>query len=274
MGKKGDPKAPILPSRTRRGTTLSTSATLDSPSVMSKFDSAQLHDTSVESGNMSDTFDDAYTTFDTTASLGSFIEEQIAAAARFSGVEIPVTRTPIGRTHGYPDLTGLKERLLEDDYIVLDDDLCRGLNECADSDPAVIKKLLAKHSLKNKFTPDPTFATTPICITDPDYDFSVDISLISTIEVDPFYGRENDDAIENLTKLTELGGLFTTDERIRNFYVTKLLPFSLKGDAKSWYDALPCGSIKSPQDMAKYFVDKYFPAHMQHAALQRIYNFK
>ena len=86
--------------------------------------------------------------------------------------------------------------------------------------------------------------------------------------------EKNDDAIAHLTKLTELGGLFTTDERKQNFYVTKLLPFSLKGDAKAWYDALPCGSIKSPQDMAMFFVDKYFPAHMQHAALQRIYNFK
>ena len=55
--------------------------------------------------------------------------------------------------------------------------------------------------------------------------------------------------------------------------MTKHLPFSLKGDAKAWYDAIPCGSIKSPQDMAISFVDKYFPAHMQHAALQRIYNF-
>src|SRR4051812_2381756 len=207
---------------------------------------------------MSDTFDDASTTFDTTRSLGSFIEEQIAAAARFSGVEIPVTRTHVGKAHGYPDLTGLKEKLLEDDYIILDDDLCRELNECADSGPAAIKKLLAKHSLKNKFTPDPTFAISPICITDPDYDFSVDLSLISTVEADPFYGRENDDAIEHLTKLTELGGLFTTDERIRNFYVTKLLPFFLKGDAREWYDALPCGSIQSPQDMAISFDDKYF----------------
>ena len=76
---------------------------------------------------MSDTFDDASNTFDTTGSLGSCIEEQIVAAARFSGVEIPVTRTPVGRTHRYPDLTGLKERLLEDDYIVLDDDLCMDL---------------------------------------------------------------------------------------------------------------------------------------------------
>src|ERR1041385_1296203 len=54
MGKKGDPKVPILPSRTRRGTALSTSAKLDSPSVMSQFDSPQLHATSTESGNMSD----------------------------------------------------------------------------------------------------------------------------------------------------------------------------------------------------------------------------
>ena len=186
MGKKEDPKVPILPSRTRRGTALSTSAKLDSPSVMSQFDSPQLHATSAESGNMSDTFDDASTTFETIGSLGSFIEEEIAAAARFPGVEIPVTQTPIGKTHNF---AGLKEKLLEDDYIILDDDLCRELNECVDSDRATIKKLLAKHSLKNKFTPDPTFATSPICIADPDYDFSVDLSLISTVEADPFYGR-------------------------------------------------------------------------------------
>src|SRR3954465_3013278 len=120
MGKKGDPKVPILPSRTRRGIALSTSAKLDSPSVMSKFDSPQLYATSVESGNMSDTFDDASTTFDTTGSLGSFIEEQIVVVARLSGVEVLVTKAPIGKTHGYPNLTGLKERLLEDDYIMLD----------------------------------------------------------------------------------------------------------------------------------------------------------
>ena len=93
MGKKGDPKVSILPSHTRQGTALSTSAKLDSPSVMSKFDSPQLHATSAEYGNISDTFDDAFIIFDTTSSLGSFIEEQIAAAARFSGVEIPVTKT-------------------------------------------------------------------------------------------------------------------------------------------------------------------------------------
>ena len=128
--------------------------------------------------------------------------------------------------------------------------------------------------MKNTFAPDPEFATSPICITDPEFDFSVDLSLISIVEADPFYDRENDDAIAHLTKLTELGGLFTTKEKICNCYVTKLLPFSLKEGAKAWYDALPCGSIKSPQDMAQSFVGKYFPAHRQHVALQRIYNFK
>src|ERR1041385_6116770 len=54
----------------------------------------------------------------------------------------------------------------------------------------------------------------------------------------------------------------------------RFFPFSLKEYAKSWHDALPYGSIESPQDLVQFFVDKYFPAHMQHAALQRIYNFK
>ena len=68
--------------------------------------------------------------------------------------------------------------------------------------------------MKNTFAPDLTFATSPICISDPEFDFSVDLSLLSTVEADPFYGRENDDAISHLTKLTELGGLFTTKEKI------------------------------------------------------------
>ena len=53
---------------------------------------------------------------------------------------------------------------------MLDDDLCRELKECADSDPAAIKKLLAKHFMKNKFAPDPEFSTSPICINNADFD--------------------------------------------------------------------------------------------------------
>ena len=80
MGKKGDPKVPILPSTTRIGTNLSTSATLDSPSVLSKFASPPTHAASTESGTMSDAFDDASTVFDETGSLGPFLETRMAEA--------------------------------------------------------------------------------------------------------------------------------------------------------------------------------------------------
>ena len=33
---------------------------------------------------------------------------------------------------------------------------------------------------------DPAFATSPICISDKDYDFSVDSELITLVESDPF----------------------------------------------------------------------------------------
>src|SRR3954470_22022163 len=187
MGKKGDPKVPILPSTIRKGTVLSTSATLDSPSVISKFASPPPpHATFTESITMSDTFDDSSTTLDDIGSLGYSLEKQIGVAAKQSGIEIPVTRYPIGATYDYLDLSDLKKRILEDDYVIIDDDLCRELTECANSDPSAVKKLLEKHSMKNKITPDPEFVTSPICIIDPDYDFSVDLSLISTAEADPF----------------------------------------------------------------------------------------
>ena len=109
MGKKGDPKVPILLSTTRRGTALSTSATLDSPSVMSKFASPPPHDAPTESVTMSDTLDDASTTFDDDiSSLGYALEKQIAAAAEKYGIELPVARYPIGETYDYPDLSNSK----------------------------------------------------------------------------------------------------------------------------------------------------------------------
>ena len=198
---------------------------------------------------MFDTFDDASTTLDDDNFLGHYIETQTAMVAAEPETETPATYIPTCKTFGYPDLDELTERILDDDYITLDDDFYRELKECVDSNPGDVKELRKKQSMKNKIFPDPKFSTSPICITDPDYNLSVDLSLISTVEAGPFYGRENDDAIAHLTKLAELSDLFTTDEKIRNFYVAKVFPFSLKGDAKSWYDALPYGSIESPQDI-------------------------
>ena len=47
---------------------------------------------------------------------------------------------------------------------------------------------------------DPTFATSPICISDKDYDFSVDPELITLVESDLFYGYESETVVAHLTK--------------------------------------------------------------------------
>src|ERR1041385_5792595 len=103
MGKKGYPKVPILPSTTRKGTVVSTSATFDSPSVISKFASPPPHATYTDSVTMSDTFYDASTTLDETGLLGHYLEAQIAKVAAQSETETPATDFPICKAFGYPD---------------------------------------------------------------------------------------------------------------------------------------------------------------------------
>ena len=40
--------------------------------------------------------------------------------------------------------------------------------------------------------PDPAFATSPICVPDKDYEFSVDPDIITLVESDPFHGYESE----------------------------------------------------------------------------------
>ena len=65
----------------------------------------------------------------------------------------------------------------------------------------------------------------------------------------------------------------TNDEKTRYYFILKLFPFSLKGDAKPWYNTLAPGCVRSPQDMIYYFSEKYFPAQKKQAALQEIFHF-
>ena len=82
---------------------------------------------------------------------------------------------------------------------------------------------------------DPAFATSPICISDKDYDFSIDPELITLVESDPFYGYESETVGAHLTKLNDIATLFTNDEKSRYYYILKIFSFSLKCDAKSRY---------------------------------------
>ncbi|KAK1615317.1 hypothetical protein QYE76_020834 [Lolium multiflorum] len=269
MGKPRDTKIAILPSTTRKGTTLSTSAALDSPSVISKLVSppqASNAGTSAESENFSHNCDDASAVLDNDGSLGSFLDATIAKSRQ---IETPNENaaTPVNS----PESVEYSSDDLDEDYVELDDDFIEKCN--ATTDARKIKKLLAEHAVRYKLSPDPKFATSPINIRDKDYDFSLDLSHIAIVEKTPFCGTEKESVVEHMTELSTLSGLFSDDIKMRTYFVAKIFPFSLKDDAKTWYNNLPPGSIKSPKELLDVFFRKYFPASAQHAALQRIYNF-
>ena len=77
----------------------------------------------------------------------------------------------------------------------------------------------------------------------------------------------------HLTKLNDIATLFTNDEKSCYYYILKIFPFSLKADAKTWFNSLDPCCVCSPQDMIYYFSAKYFPAHKKQAALWETYNF-
>ena len=63
------------------------------------------------------------------------------------------------------------------------------LDFLACNDRSDLKKLLVKlkeKSLNARIKYDPAFATSPICVTNKDYDFSIDPEIITLVESDPF----------------------------------------------------------------------------------------
>ncbi|KAK1692440.1 hypothetical protein QYE76_009137 [Lolium multiflorum] len=200
---------------------------------------------------------------------GSFLDATIAKSRQIENTETPNENaaTPVNS----PESVEYSSDDLDEDYVELDDDFIEKCN--ATTDARKIKKLLAEHAVRYKLSPDPKFATYPINIRDKDYDFSLDLSHIAIVEKTPFCGTEKESAVEHMTELSTLSGLFSDDIKMRTYFVAKFFPFSLKDDAKTWYNNLPPGSIKSPKELLDVFFRKYFPASAQHAALQKIYNF-
>ena len=89
----------------------------------------------------------------------------------------------------------------------------------------------------------------PIFIDGKDYEFTVDPELSTLVESDPFHGYETETVVAHLTNLNDITTLFTHDEKTRYYFILKLFPFSLKGDAKIWFNSLASGCVCSPQAM-------------------------
>ena len=181
MGKARDDKVHILPSTTRKGTTLSSSAALDSPSVMSQLITPP-HVTrtgiSAESENTSYNFDDASTVLDESGSLGHFLNATLAKSRQIENAE-----TPNGSPTTPVDSPELKDHTcddLDEVYVEIDNALNNEYHATVGASNVI--NLIAKHDVRYKLSLDAKFATSPINIKDKDYDFSLDLSYISLVE--------------------------------------------------------------------------------------------
>ena len=66
------------------------------------------------------------------------------------------------------------------------------------------------------------------------------------VESDPFHGYESETFVAHLTKLNDIATLFAYEEKICYYYILKLFPFSLEGDAKIWFNTLAPGYVRRP----------------------------
>ena len=188
-----DERTKIYPSTTRGGKELPSSSALDSPSVMSKLatpkpatamNSDMSHVIDDATSTMHDTYDETTSMLGTTVPLGEYLDEQLARVR-----ENEILETDIIDDEGSPPKYEL--HVVPEGY-VMDEETTRDILAC--NDRSDLKKLLAKvkqKSLNARMKYDSAFATSPIFVTDKDYEFSVDPEIITLVESDPFYGYES-----------------------------------------------------------------------------------
>ena len=140
---------------------------------------------------MHDTYDETTSMLDTTLPLGEFLDEQLARVRENEIIEDEIIHDSDDK--GSP----LKYELpVVPEGYVMDEEAARAIFACKDRYD--LKKLLSKwkqQSLNARMKPDPAFATSPICVTDKDYEFFVDPKIITLVESDPFYGNESETVV-------------------------------------------------------------------------------
>ena len=181
-----DQRTKIFPSTTRGGKELPSSSALDSPSVLSKLatpkpaspiNSDMSHVIDDATSAMHDTYDETTSMLDTTMPLGEFLDEQLARARENEIIETHNT--------GESDYEGSPNKyefpVVPEGY-VMDEETARDFLAC--NDRSDLKKLLAKmkqKTLNARMKYDPAYATSPIFVTDKDYEFSIDPKIITLV---------------------------------------------------------------------------------------------
>ena len=49
----------------------------------------------------------------------------------------------------------------------------------------------------------------------------------------------------HMNELSTMSALFSDDFKMRKYFIAKIFPFSLKGEARAWFNRLPPSSIDS-----------------------------
>ena len=143
-----------------------------------------------------DTYDETNSMLDTTVPLGELLDEQLARARENEIIETD----NIDKSDDEDSPPRYEVSVVPEGY-VMDEETARDFLAC--NDRSDLKKLLAKlkeKSLNARMKYDPAFATSPICVTDKDFEFSVDLEIITLLESDPFYGYESETVVAHLTK--------------------------------------------------------------------------
>jgi hypothetical protein len=126
-----------------------------------------------------------------------------------------------------------------------------------------------------------------VYIEDPAYKFSDNPEIIELVEKNKMYGNDEDYLGDHIMHVHNIANLYGNNNVLKQYYFVKLFPFSLGGDARNWYNALPPKSIISKDSCVQLFYGKYFPHSKVHAMkidickfaqrkvirLKRIYNF-
>ena len=131
-----------------------------------------------------------------TVPLGVFLDEQLARVR-----ENEIIKTDNIDESDDEDSPPRYELPVVPEGYVMDEETARDFLAC--NDRSDLKKLLAKlkeKSLNARMKYDPAYATSPIFITNKDYDFSIDPELITLVESDRFYGYESEAVVVHLTK--------------------------------------------------------------------------
>ncbi|XP_047949473.1 uncharacterized protein LOC125195358 [Salvia hispanica] len=89
--------------------------------------------------------------------------------------------------------------------------------------------------------------------------FELKTALIQFVEQRVFSGRPTEDPNMHLAKFLEIANTTKLNGVPEDTIKLRLFPFSLTGYARDWFDNLEPGSVISWDDLAKKFLERFFP---------------